>query len=276
VLCYIHTMKKTVEEPDLVPGPVGPHLLPPLGNSLQTAVALFSVRSLTRSRQHRVAFAFYLAFVFGLAFSLFRSELALPASSLVSMDLVISTFLMMFFAVAGLGSVFSLPISLTANWVLRTTQIRPSEKYVAATRRTLLLLAVLPTWLLAAALSLRFGPFPNAAGHLAVLALVGCNAVELCLVGFYKVPFTCSYLPGKANVQVIFWGFLVVMLAVVIPCAEFELSALHQPLRFFMMLFSLSAARTALWAQNQRRAKSAVLHFEELPDEIITTLGLSA
>ena len=276
LLCYIHTMKKTVEEPDLVPGAGGLHCLSSFGNSLQTAVALFSIRSLARSRQHRVAFAFYLAFVFGLALSLLRGEMAAAAYSPVSMDLLISTFLMMFFAVAGLRNVFSLPISLTANWVLRTTQLRPSEDYVAATRRSLLLLAVVPVWLLSFALSLRFRPIPHVAVHLAVLALLGCILAELCLIGFYKVPFTCSYLPGKANIQLIFWGFIIVMIAFVVPAAQFELSALTVPLKAAFMLSALGALFWALWIFNRHRAKSAVIYFEEIPDQVITTLGLSA
>jgi hypothetical protein len=275
LLCYLHTMKKTVEEPDLVPGAGGFHWTPSFGNSLQTAIALFSIRSLARSRQHRVAFAFYLAFVFGLAFSLLRGELATPAPAPVSMDFLISTFLMMFFAVAGLRTVFSLPISLTANWVLRTTQLRPSENYVAATRRSLLVLAVVPVWLMALGLSLRFRPIQHVAIHLAILALLGWLLVEICLIGFYKVPFTCSYLPGKANIQLIFWGFVIVMIAFVIPCAEFELSALGVPFKVVFMLCFLGAAVWALWILNGYRAESAVIYFEEIPDQVITTLGLT-
>jgi hypothetical protein len=76
LLCYLHTMKKTVEEPDLVPGG-GLHGCLHSASTLQTAVAHFSIRSLARSRQHRVAFAFYLAFVLGIALSLFRAKLRL-------------------------------------------------------------------------------------------------------------------------------------------------------------------------------------------------------
>jgi len=218
LLCYLRTMKKTVEEPDLVPGAGGLHWMPRLGGSLQDATAQFSIRCLTRSRQHRVAFAFYLAFVFGLAFSVVRGEMAAPGPIPISLDFMLPTFLMMFFAVVGLRNVFSLPISLTANWVLRTTQIRPPEKYVAATRGTLILFAVAPVWLLTACLSLRLRPVVEVANHLAVLALVGCIVAETCLIGFYKVPFTCSYLPGKANVQLFFWGSAIVLVALVIPC----------------------------------------------------------
>ena len=276
LLCYIHTMKKTVEEPDLVPGAGGFQWLPSFGNSLQTAIALFSIRSVTRSRQHRVAFAFYLAFVFGIALSMLRSELAATAPPPVSMDLLVPTFLMMFFAVAGLRNVFSLPISLTANWVLRTTQLRPPEKYVAATRRTLLLLAVVPAWFLSVALSFSFRPFNQVAAHLVVLAMLGCILVELSLIGFYKVPFTCSYLPGKSNIQLVFWGFVIVLIALIIPCLELELRALHDSSKFIFMLCFLGALFWALWTINDHRARSAVIYFEEIPEPLITTLGLSA
>jgi hypothetical protein len=275
LLCYIHTMKKTVEEPDLVPGG-GLQWMPRFGNTLQTAIAHFSIRSLARSRQHRVAFAFYLAFVLGIALSLFRGEVAAGAPRALSLDFLIPTFLMMFFAVVGLRNVFSLPISLTANWALRTTQLRPSQAYVAAARRSLQLLAVLPVWFLSAALACGYRPVSQVAAHLAVLALLGIILVEFCLVGFYKVPFTCSYLPGKANFQFAFWGFVIVLLAVIAPCAEFELRALHQADRYGFMLSLLVGLAMALFAYNDHRAKSAVIYFEEIPDALITTLGLSA
>jgi hypothetical protein len=123
LLCYLRTMKKTVEEPDLVPGSRGSHWAPRFGSSLQTAIVLFSVRSLTRSRHHRLAFAFYLAIVFGIALALLRSELSGESRGPLLMDIIMSTYMMMIFAVFGLRNVFSLPISLTANWVLRTTQL---------------------------------------------------------------------------------------------------------------------------------------------------------
>jgi hypothetical protein len=160
--------------------------------------------------------------------------------------------------------------------VLRTTQLRPPEKYVAATRRTLLLLAVVPAWFLSVALSFSFRPFNQVAAHLVVLAMLGCILVELSLIGFYKVPFTCSYLPGKSNIQLVFWGFVIVLIALIIPCLELELRALHDSSKFIFMLCFLGALFWALWTINDHRARSAVIYFEEIPEPLITTLGLSA
>jgi hypothetical protein len=98
---------------------------------------------------------------------------------------ILSTFIMMSVAVFALRSVFSLPISLTANWVLRTTQLSPSEKYIAVTRTILLCFSVVPVWLVSAFLSLAFRPWHQVTAHLAVLALLGWILAEINLIGFY-------------------------------------------------------------------------------------------
>jgi hypothetical protein len=274
LFCYLRTMKKTVEEPDLVPGAHGLHWVLHFGSPLQSAIVLFSFRSLTRSRQHRVLFAFFLAVVFAIALALLRGELSAVGQKSLSPDFLIATIMMMAFAILGLRCVFSLPISLTANWVLRTTQLCPSQKYIAATRRSVLILAVVPVWLVSALLSFPFRPFTQVAGHLAVLAFVGYILAELSLIGFYKVPFTCSFLPGKTNFQLIFWGFLVLFITVAVPLMSQEWEALHDLFQYVCTVAVLVAVASALWAFNYHRAKSAILYFEELADDVITTLGL--
>jgi hypothetical protein len=274
ILCYVHTMKKTVEEPDLVPAARGLHWALPIGSPLQSAIVLFSIRSLTRSRQHRVAFAFFLSIVFAIALAILRGELPAYAPAPLSPDFLMSTLMMMVFATIGLRWVFALPISLTANWVLRTTQLCSSRKYIAATRLSLLVLAVLPVCLLSALLALPLRPINQVAGHLAVLALIGYILAELNLIGFYKVPFTCSYLPGKSNIQFVFWGFLVVVIAIAIPLMLQEWNALQNWTSYAGMIGILIAVASGLWAFNRYRAESAAIYFEEVPDEGILTLGL--
>lgn len=274
LLCYFRTMKKTVEEPDLVPGSRGLHWSPSFGSPLRTAIVLFSLRSLVRSRQHRLAFAFYLAMVFSIALSWARIELSSPVPEPLGGEFLSSTLVMMSLAVFGLRSVFSLPISLDANWMLRTTQLSPSRKYVAATRCTLLLLAVAPVWLISAGLSFGFRPVPHALVHLALLALLGWLFVEVGLINFYKVPFTCSYLPGKVHVQVVFWCFLLLMFVFSLVAAEIELPSLASPTRTLLLTGLVAAAASVLLIFNQRRAEAAVLYFEELAPEVITSLGL--
>jgi hypothetical protein len=273
-LCYLRTMKNTVEQPDLEPGASSPAWLPRLGSSLQSAITLFCFRSIMRSRQHRVALAFYWSIVFAIALSMARKMITEPPHR-VSNGLIMPTILMMGFAVVGLRGVFSLPISLKANWMLRITQLRPTSDYTAATRRSLQLFGVLPILIVAAVLAYHFRPLSHAYQHVAFLAVFGCILVELSLIHFDKVPFTCSFMPGKTNIQVIFWGAAFVCIILALLFGAYESQALAQPRQYAILLAWSLAAAVGLWIFNRIHARTAVLYYEEVLPEIIIKLGLT-
>jgi len=274
VFCYVKTMRQTLEQPDLVPGAHGLYWTPRFGNPLQTAVALFTFRSIVRSRQHRLAFALYAALILSIALPFLRIELSNQAPLPLTPDFLAATLTIVSLAVLGLRGIFSLPISLTANWMLQTTHLSATEKYVAATRSTLLLLAVAPSWAIAAFLSIRLRPLYDVAIHLVVLALVGWLFAEMGLINFYKVPFTCSWLPGKVHVLVLFGCSLVLLVVFGLTGSELELPALGSLNRTVFMVLLLAAVCFGLWLFNNRRARLAKLHFEEFAPEVITTLGI--
>ncbi len=273
--CYLLTMKRTVEQPDLVPGAGGAHWSLRLGTPLRTAVVQFCLRSLARSRQHRVIFAFYLSVVFAITLSWIRSMVESPSAQPIPVEFLMSSVIIMAFAVFGLRAVFSLPVSLHANWILRITQLHPTKSYIAAARLSLLLFAMLPAWLLIAAVSLAFRPLSNVAGHLAAMLLLGWSFVEVAMVRFEKVPFTCSCLPGKTNVQVVFWTFSAAMLVFAFQGARYEIVALGDPRQYATMVSFLAGALICLWIFNFRRARVAQLYFEETFPITITTLGIA-
>jgi hypothetical protein len=279
LLCYLRTLRRTVEEPDLVAKRNGLHWSPRFGSSIQTAIVLFTIRALTRSRQHRVSMAFYLGI--GFAITLFcmkfpgtQSNALNAALRPVSTRFLMATIVMMSFAIVGLRSAFSLPISLKSNWALQVTQLRPSAKYIAASRRSLILLAVAPAWIASAAFSWFYEPLPQAAAHLAILAFLGLILVDLNLIGFHKIPFTCSYLPGKSNIQLSFWVYLLLFVPLTIKGAQYEQRVLNHPLQYLCVVSALAFVSAGLWALNHLMSKSAVLNFEEIHPEEITTLRL--
>jgi hypothetical protein len=263
LLCYLRTMRKTVEAPDLVPGAGGLHWTPRFGG-LRTAIAVFSLRSLTRSRHHRVVFAFFMAIVAAIGVTCLRHEIFASGPEPINQDFLISTLMMMSLSVLGLRAVFALPISLNANWMLRTTQLRPTRQYMAATRTTLLAGSVIPMLCVTAALALNYRTVEQVVGHLVMLALFGTLFVELALIKFDKVPFTCSYLPGKANVQVIFWGAVFVWIILGVLAGTFEMGALHDGMKFAEMAAVLVAMIAAVGTYNRIHARTAVLYFEEV------------
>jgi hypothetical protein len=275
LLCYVRTMKKTVEEPDLVPGRRGWKGSLRFGDKLTTAVVLFSGRSLARSKQHRVVYAFFLSVAFAIAVSMVKGIVESGARRPLTPSFLMATFVMMCVAVVGLRSIFSLPVSLKANWVLQVTQLWPSVAYIAATRRSLLLLAALPVWLVAAGLGFGFRPWMQVAAHLVVLGLVGLILTDLSLIGVSKVPFACSYLPGKSNIQYMFWAFVVVFVPIAMEFADYEQRALGHVWRYALLVAALGGVDWGLWAFNLRKARTAVLYYEELEPVVIQTLGLA-
>jgi hypothetical protein len=280
LLSYFRNMRKIVEEPDIVPGKPGAYWMPRLGSALQTAMLLFSLRSLVRSRQHRIVLAFYLGVGFAISLSCLnipaaRQDLSNPAFHPASLRFLISTIVMMCFAVVGVRVAFSLPISLSSNWILRITQIHPSQDYIATTRFSLLVLAVAPILIASAIFSLPLEPWRQVLGHVVVLGLLGLLFTELSLLNFNKIPFACSFLPGKANVHFAFWGYLLLLIPLMEKSAHFEQQALKDPLKYVLALAVLGTAALGLWVRNRLHAKSAVLHFEELPQVEIMGLGLA-
>jgi len=274
LICYSYTMRKIVEQPELIPSRKAYNWRIPLGSSLTGTLLAFCWRTLTRSRQHRIILAFYLSIAFAVWLAALHRALIAPGLRNFSIELPITSTVMMVFVVMGFRNIFALPISLTANWILRTTQLRPSARYITAVRRTLLLLSVLPVLLVTAAMGLTYRPLTLVAGHLVLLTLLGIFMVDASLAGFAKVPFTCSLLPGSANFQFTFWatfGGLTLLLAFLLPA---EVEALHHPQHFLWLVGGMAASCIILWTINRWLAAKAELYFEELPEEMIMTLGL--
>ena len=100
-------------------------------------------------------------------------------------------------------------------------QVRGAPEYLAAIRRPLFVLAVVPVWVASAALFLSIWPWRPVAGHLVLLGLWGMILAYICLHGFQKIPFTCSYLPGKSYFHMAFLAGLG-LLYLILKAVEFE------------------------------------------------------
>jgi hypothetical protein len=217
LLAYLRTMGKMIEQPDIVPGARRSHRSPRFGTPLQTSVVAFSIRTLLRSRQHRVLLAFYLGTGFAIVLAYLKTPLAQqgflhgPANGAVDVSFLIASLWILCFAILGIRVVLSLPHTLRANWIFRMTEIRDVATYLSAVRRAMWMLALVPVWLTLALLFLARWPTWPIAGHLLLLGLLGVIVVELSLYGFHKLPFTCSWLPGQSKVHVVFWGLLLVL-----------------------------------------------------------------
>jgi hypothetical protein len=269
---YVRTMRRTVEEPDILPGSQSSFRWPRVTSSLRNAVLLFSLRTLLRSRQHRVVLSFYLGI--GLAVMLVLLRPAVGKDGAVAAWFAVSI-LMLCVAAAAMRIIFSMPIALRANWLFRVAALDPVATYSKALRRTFLLLAMAPVWLGFAAFFFFLMPWRIAAVHLFSLALLGSILADLCAYGFHKIPFTCSYQPGRANIQFAFWGFLV-LLPFTRMGANHEWTLLQHTNGQALIALSLVVLALAVRWRTIKAAQAAeAMQFEEVDEPQILTLELS-
>jgi len=275
-LSYFRTLRKIVEEPDIVAGSGRVHWLPRFGNLLETSVVQFSIRTLARSRQHRVMLAFFLGIGFALLAFVLKNPGPKDAALRSELPMLFATVAVMCITVVGTRVVFSMPISLRANWIFRVTQVSGAWEYMAAIRRPLFVLAVAPVWILSGAILLSMWPWRLVADHLVVLGLLGATVAYVCLAAFRKIPFTCSYLPGKSYLHMAFLTAAFLML-LIIRGVVFESAALRNPTSYAAMVTVLAIAALVArwWAVSRGNEVDAVVQFEEVQPPILQTLGLN-
>jgi hypothetical protein len=273
VLSYLRTLRKIVEQPDIAPAVRGFRWLPRFGKPLDTAVVRFSIRTIARSRQHRVVLAFFLAMGFAILILLLHAPAEHNELARAEVALLFANYAVLITTIIGIRAVFALPIALKANWIFRVTEGGTPRQYLAAIRRPLFVLGVAPVWIASACVFFSIWPSKRAAEHLAILALAGAIVAYLCLIGFRKIPFTCSFLPGKSRIHMAILGGPMLLLVVVSEATRAEAAALHHASSLPAILVTLVVAVIALrWFTT--RATDEEVRFEESEAPAVLTLNL--
>lgn len=212
-------------------------------SQFEHACCSFVAKVLTRSERHVMFFGGYLGLglvmVAQTAFDSFNQAGAdgLPNASLLAVPLMIA-----FFVISGLRFVFDMPAALDANWVFRMAlgPETPEPRHLA---RKVMLWAVLP-WqlvLLTPLMTLRFG-WPVAIGHTCVVIALSLLLIDVLLVRFRKIPFTCSVQPELKPLLARILTSLFAVLILVPMLAVIERWMFSEPVRFIWLFIALLLA----------------------------------
>jgi hypothetical protein len=174
------------------------------GSPVERAVCAFALRTLVRSRQHRMLLALYGSVALALVVSsmltlVLRDDpltFAQPRIAIMSAPLVV-----FFFMLIGMRVLFGIPVELGANWVFRLREPVDRIAVVAGVRRAMLAGCVVPVALLAGGSAALLWGTRIGIAHGVFCTLMGALLVEILLVRFCKIPFTCTYFPGTARVR---------------------------------------------------------------------------
>lgn len=249
-----------------------------VGSENGRAIYRFTLASLTRS--HRQAFVVAMYVGAGLAWAAVGLidtaargrgvALGEPAAHLLAPPLVLT-----YFAVFGMRAAFAMPTDLGANWIFRMTDDRDPSRAVDGVSAALVMTCVAPISALVALLgSLLWGPVRGCAAGALHLAL-GALLCEVTLVGWRKLPFTCSQAPGSATLRSRLPFYLAGLIVFAYRGAHVLVRALGSPLALAVTLAGFIILTLVVRGLRKRRAARISILFEETPERGAEPLSLS-
>ena len=176
---------------------------------------------------------------------------------------------MMFLAIPAIRVALSVPLELRSNWVFRMTEdVGGRAEVAAANVRTVLGLGVaVPLALLGPVQWWVLGS--SAAEIIALEALIGWLVVEWVMADWCRIPFTCSYIPGKGFVPHMFVkGFASYVFFTTITTLILRVSLARPRLGLVVALIAGAAAGALTLHRTRHAPLSPLLFDDELPTDV--------
>src|SRR5260370_1085541 len=181
-----------------------------LHSPLEQASFYFTAKTMIRSRKHWL----YLAAYVGVGFALVLqgviayvsrhpgAAIDRPIPALLSIPLILS-----FFLLSGMRFVFTLPVELKANWVFQLSEAAGRKECLPGVRKAMFVCGVFPLFLALLPAYVFLWGWATALFHTFFDVVLSLLLIELLLLTFRKIPFTWSYLPGKANITALWFVY---------------------------------------------------------------------
>ena len=209
-ISFRRSFMRIPETPDAGPLPrvrFSLSLLAPLRDAVlhtptQRACYHFVAKTLLRSDGHLQVLSGFLAigFVASAAVLSSASNLhSLLSGHEPSMEFLSAAFILTFCTITGIRLAFEIPADLPANWIFQFWLDRERHEARPIARRVLLLFSL--SWLAPACFlaTLAFWGWTIALLHTGILILCTVVLVEVLLLRFRKIPFTCPYPSFKSH-----------------------------------------------------------------------------
>ena len=250
-----------------------------LKHELERAAFYFIGKTIVRNRKHWLYLSAYvgvgLAFVLqSLLGALSRSgpgTLNRPGIALLSIPLILS-----FFVLSGMRYIFTIPSDLKSNWVFQLSAQDDPAQLLSGARKAMFVFGIVPLYaLLFPAYLFLWGP-ATALFHAFFGLILALILIECLLLDFRKVPFTCSYLPGKANITThwIFYWMMFTTYAYSMAALEFWILRSSSRMAAGYVLAALAMAVVIVFRHRQHENTLSFI-IEDEPEPIVRTLNLS-
>jgi hypothetical protein len=228
----------------------------------------FTMKTLLRSQIHlqTVLVAVALGVVVASQFLLSAVNHRAPQSSdhAISVDYLSISFVLAYCIATGVRFSLEIPYALQANWVFKlwvpATQNQPRQ----IARTAILFATLVPVLPLSFLLTATLSTWTMAIFHVLTLALCTVALVEIMLVRFRKIPFTCTYPSFRTDSTLVFLAYFAGFYVFVTYLPQIELWCISKPARFALPVLFFLAILTGLhFYRNQLLEMDKTLIFEE-------------
>jgi hypothetical protein len=179
-----------------------------------------------------------------------------------------------FFILVGFRYAFSVPADLNANWIFKIIDRRKLPEAFEGTHKFMLCAIYFPLLFIFAPCYFLLWDVWLAVSHILYVAIVSMILSELLLLRFEKLPFTCSYIPGKANIKLKWPLYLICFFLYCFGGMGLGLWLLKGSTRYVVFLL---IAGFVLFLLRRSRAlflkRSGAIQFEEEPPDKLILLS---
>ena len=241
----------------------------------QQAAFAFIWKTLARSRGHRLILLAYAGIALGWITNgaLHTPRPSLRDEGLYGLMAVLVPLALSMLVTIGLRYVFSLPVSLPANWLFQSMDRDGRAAWLAAVERFVISCGIAPVFLASLPAAVAILGWPRAAAATVLAFLAALLWFEAMFRQWRKLPFTCSYLPGKKPVlfAALRYGLAIPLLA---PAGQLILYSSGEPTAFAVLITFLAALWWTLRTRRRNAWPQCALCYEEAPEAAVMVLGL--
>jgi len=249
-----------------------------LPHPLERATFHFISNTILRNARQRLFLALYA----GVAFALALPSVAWagerhgsPILIFFSAGMMTVPLTLTFFLVTGLRAAFNFPAELRANWIFQTAESEESARHLRAVRKWVVVMALAPLTLLLAPWEVYVRGWWLALIHLTFAFLLGLLMIALLLVWFRKIPFTCSYFPGKTSMAATALFYIITFTTYSWTMTRVEERLIEMPVALALAYVAGVLALIGLARLEKRElAIDAVLIYDDQPEPVVRSLEL--
>lgn len=230
----------------------------------------FTLAALWRSNTHRLTLACSAAAGFAMAV-VALSNSGLRDGGGASARLLVMQPLLYGALLVGFRHLIRVPAELRANWGVQLAWRGQDRAFAAGAKRGAMIALVVPAVLLLLPFYVAVLGVEAALLHAGLGIAGGLVLLESLMLGYDKVPFTCTYVPA-GNMKALAPFYLIAFLVGANVFSRLQLAALNGNL--VTPVATLAAALAVVWILSATRRRLPQVEFDEAPAVGFQTLGL--